>query len=274
MFSPSTSCANTGSSTNDRRRRIPRSTRNGTSLLAQEQRTPQPQCRGTVPAYGPRRRDHRYPRACAPPDLDPVERAQLLPPDLHRLPDVTLEAERLDPAGNRAPAEMARVTTFGYLPMIAQALPIMWKASGSSTTSTCGMADMISEEAPAQLRAVCLGQPRPGWPDGPSTSSRRPYRRLLQGPRDHGKRGAGPQRSPEQLVLATALAEAGFWNFGSTGPSSPRLTPLTAARGRRSRRGHSRLFYMMLIVLALALPIGVAASIYLEEFAPRTASPT
>jgi phosphate transport system permease protein len=34
---------------------------------------------------------------------------------------VTLEAERLDPAGNRDPAEMARVTTFGYLPIIAQA---------------------------------------------------------------------------------------------------------------------------------------------------------
>lgn len=29
-------------------------------------------------------------------------------------------------------------------------------------------------------------------------------------------------------------------------------------------------FYMMLIVLVLSLPIGVAASIYLEEFAPRT----
>jgi phosphate transport system permease protein len=28
-------------------------------------------------------------------------------------------------------------------------------------------------------------------------------------------------------------------------------------------------FYMMLVVLALALPIGVAASIYLEEFAPK-----
>jgi phosphate transport system permease protein len=28
-------------------------------------------------------------------------------------------------------------------------------------------------------------------------------------------------------------------------------------------------FYMMLVVLALSLPIGVAASIYLEEFAPK-----
>ncbi|MGO4842988.1 phosphate ABC transporter, permease protein PstA, partial [Rhizobiaceae sp. 2RAB30] len=28
-------------------------------------------------------------------------------------------------------------------------------------------------------------------------------------------------------------------------------------------------FYMMVIVLLLALPIGVAASIYLEEFAPK-----
>ena len=28
-------------------------------------------------------------------------------------------------------------------------------------------------------------------------------------------------------------------------------------------------FYMMLIVLLLALPIGVAAAIYLEEFAPK-----
>jgi phosphate transport system permease protein len=80
--------------------------------------------------------------------------------------------------------------------------------------------------------------------------------------------------SPEQLVLADRLREAGVldlrfnWAF-FTAPDASDTRPEAAGLGV-AILGSA---YMMLIVLALSLPIGVAASIYLEEFAPRTAGP-
>ena len=72
------------------------------------------------------------------------------------------------------------------------------------------------------------------------------------------------------LDLVDALEEAGIlttafnWNF-ITGSDSGVDNPGGAGIGV-SVVGS---FFMMLVVLALALPIGVAASIYLEEFAPQ-----
>jgi phosphate transport system permease protein len=74
---------------------------------------------------------------------------------------------------------------------------------------------------------------------------------------------------PEQLVLAEALAEQGSIKRGSTGihHRARRLRP--AARGRGPRRGDHGLVLHDARGAGLALPIGVAASIYLEEFAPK-----
>ncbi|MCR9107932.1 phosphate ABC transporter permease PstA [Marivita sp. XM-24bin2] len=72
------------------------------------------------------------------------------------------------------------------------------------------------------------------------------------------------------LDLVDALADAGIivqafnWNF-ITGSDSGVDNPGGAGIGV-SVIGS---FFMMLVVLALSLPIGVAASIYLEEFAPQ-----
>lgn len=72
------------------------------------------------------------------------------------------------------------------------------------------------------------------------------------------------------LDLADALKEAGIirnafdWNF-ITGADSGVDNPGGAGIGA-SVVGS---FFMMLVVLFLSLPIGVAASIYLEEFAPK-----
>ena len=72
------------------------------------------------------------------------------------------------------------------------------------------------------------------------------------------------------LDLVDALKEAGFvkgafnWNF-ITGTDSGVDNPGGAGLGA-SIIGS---FFMMLVVLFLSLPIGVAASIYLEEFAPK-----
>jgi phosphate transport system permease protein len=55
---------------------------------------------------------------------------------------------------------MARVTTFGYLPIIAQAFADHVESLGiEHDVDLRSMADMISEEAPAQLRARVLANP-------------------------------------------------------------------------------------------------------------------
>ncbi|WP_299700165.1 phosphate ABC transporter permease PstA [uncultured Tateyamaria sp.] len=75
---------------------------------------------------------------------------------------------------------------------------------------------------------------------------------------------------PEDFDLIDAMREAGLikqvfnWNF-LTGVDTGVDNPGGAGIGA-SVLGS---FFMMLVVLVLSLPIGVAASIYLEEFAPK-----
>ena len=76
--------------------------------------------------------------------------------------------------------------------------------------------------------------------------------------------------TPEQLLFADRMVEAGLmetkfnWGF-LTEPDASGQRPEAAGLGVAIMGS----FFMMLVVLFLALPIGVAASIYLEEFAPK-----
>ncbi len=185
---------------------------------------------------------------------------------------VTLAEERLDPSGNRDPAEMARVTTFGYLPVLAQAYIDHVEALGiEHSIGARDMAAMISDEAPAQLRAMVLANP--------DLIGETLDLSLLVGGRidgyfkgrvtmDSAERDANV--TPAQLELAQALADQGVietrfnWDF-ITAPDASGQRPEAAGLGVAILGS----FYMMLVVLGLALPIGVAASIYLEEFAPK-----
>ena len=81
---------------------------------------------------------------------------------------------------------------------------------------------------------------------------------------DEGRR----KISDKQMGWIGQLADAGQLKLSfSTGI----LTSGASSRPEAAGMGVAIIgsFYMMLIVLALALPIGVAASIYLEEFAPK-----
>lgn len=185
---------------------------------------------------------------------------------------VELAEDRLDPEGNRDPAEMARVTTFGYLPILAQAYIDHVDTLGiAHDLGPREMAAMLSEEAPAQLRAMVLANP--------DLLGRTVTLEMLASGRIDGffkgrvtMESAALDRnvSPEQLVLAQSLVEAGAletrfnWDF-VTNPDASGQRPEAAGLGVAIIGS----FYMMLVVLALALPIGVAASIYLEEFAPK-----
>jgi phosphate transport system permease protein len=185
---------------------------------------------------------------------------------------VELPVERLDPDGDRDPAEMARVTTFGYAPVLRDALVAAVAAAGIETELEASeIAGMVSGEAVAQLRDFVLAKPQVvgetveveflagGRIDG-----------FFKGRVTYASAELDGNVSPGQLRLAEALAEEGLletsfnWDF-IFAPDASDTRPEAAGLGVAVLGS----IYMMLIVLALALPIGVAASIYLEEFAPQ-----
>ena len=187
--------------------------------------------------------------------------------------EVELLEEKLDKTGNRDPAEMAKVSTFGYAPLIAQAVERTMTERGISVDgiSTKQAGEIISKEAPGQLRDFVLANPE-------AVGTTVTFEFLAAGRIDGFMKGRVTMESaardqnvsPEQLRLAEAFAEAGLlekrfnWAF-VTGPDASDQRPEAAGLGVAILGS----VYMMLVVLVLALPIGVAASIYLEEFAPK-----
>ncbi len=186
---------------------------------------------------------------------------------------VELPADKLDKTGNRDPSEMAKVSTFGYAPLIDAAVAQTMDALGIAIDGLDAKAagEILSKEAAAQLRNFVLANP-----DVVGQSME--FEFLASGRIDGYYKGRVTAESaefdqnisPEQLLLADALRDAGQldtrfnWAF-VTGPDASDQRPEAAGLGV-AILGSA---YMMLIVLALALPIGVAASIYLEEFAPK-----
>ena len=186
---------------------------------------------------------------------------------------ITLDAERLDPEGDRLPVDMAKVSTFGYKPLLEEAVVAHVERLGVRPE---GMTDqeiggLVSLEAPAQLRDAVLADP--------DLVGRTVDRRFLADGRIDGyfkgrvsmaSAELDSNVSPNQLILADRLREAGTldtrfnWQF-FVWPDASDTRPEAAGLGVAILGS----IYMMLVVLALALPIGVAASIYLEEFAPK-----
>lgn len=187
--------------------------------------------------------------------------------------EVYLDPAKLDKTGERDPAKMAKVTTFGYAPLLGRALAQAVEAQGISTegVSKKDIEALISKEAPATLRNMVLANPELV---GQTIS----LRVLAQGRVDGYFKGRVTMESaaldrnisPAQLEMADALRAAGIFTLGYnwgffTAPDASDTRPEAAGLGV-AILGSA---YMMMIVLCLSLPIGVAASIYLEEFAPQ-----
>jgi len=187
--------------------------------------------------------------------------------------EVYLDPAKLDKTGERDPAKMAKVTTFGYAPLLGRALAQAVEAQGISTegVSKKDIEALISKEAPATLRNMVLANPELV---GQTIS----LQVLAQGRVDGYFKGRVTMESaaldrnisPAQLEMADALRAAGIitlgYNWGFfTAPDASDTRPEAAGLGV-AILGSA---YMMMIVLCLSLPIGVAASIYLEEFAPQ-----
>ncbi len=187
--------------------------------------------------------------------------------------DVTLEESRLDKTGNRDLEEIAKVSTFGYAPLIEGAMARKIEELGIAIDglSSKDAAELISKEAAADLRRFVLANPDA---IGETVS----FEFLASSRIDGYKKGRVTMQtaeldqniSPAQLQLADALEVSGTlekrfnWGF-ITNPDASDQRPEAAGLGVALLGS----LYMMIIVLVLALPIGVAASIYLEEFAPK-----
>jgi phosphate transport system permease protein len=187
--------------------------------------------------------------------------------------DVYLDPAKLDKNGNRAPEDLQKITTFTIQPLIKTAVQDMLDERGFAAegVNPNEAAALISGEAPADLRRFVLANPDQ---IGETVS----FDLFASGRIDGYFKGRVTMESaaldrnisPEQLVLADRLKEAGVldlrfnWAF-FTAPDASDTRPEAAGLGV-AILGSA---YMMVIVLALSLPIGVAASIYLEEFAPQ-----
>lgn len=186
---------------------------------------------------------------------------------------VELVEEKLDPNGNRDPADLRKVSTFGYAPLIEEAILNAVNEAGieHEFESASDMKALHSASAPAIARQSVL--------DNPDIIGTVVEFRILGSSRVDGylkgrvtRESIARDRNIDaaHLDIVDAMVDAGLakrefnWNF-IFGADASESRPEQAGIGV-SMVGS---FFMMLVVLALALPIGVAASIYLEEFAPQ-----
>lgn len=186
--------------------------------------------------------------------------------------NVELLESKLDKNGERNIEDIKRVTTFGYAPLIKTAMQNTVSDLGIETSlKTKHMAGLLSKNAVAQLRAFVLENPE-------KIGETVEFRFLAQSRVDGYLKGRVSRDSiandknisAEQLDLVDALVAAGViektFNLDFIlGSDASDQRPEAAGMGV-SMMGS---LFMMLVVLALSLPIGVAASIYLEEFAPK-----
>ncbi|MCG6857484.1 MAG: phosphate ABC transporter permease PstA [Salaquimonas sp.] len=185
--------------------------------------------------------------------------------------DIYLNPAKLDKTGNRDPEALQKVTTFAYAPLISAAVEKLIETHGIEIEGLKpkDAAKIISKEAPASVRNYVLAHPS-------KIGETVKFDLLADGRVDGYYKGRVTMDSakldrnisPERLELADKLKHAGVlktrfnWSF-FTAPDASDTRPEAAGLGV-AILGSA---YMMIIVLVLSLPLGVAASIYLEEFA-------
>ncbi len=186
---------------------------------------------------------------------------------------IELSADVLDPKGNRNREEMAKVTTVGYQKVLSRALLTHLKAQGISQEGVTDkqIGELISKDAAGQLRAKVLASPgMVGTTINTAILAAGRVDGFLKGRVTYETAERDNQISPDQLRLVEKLQAEGIvgssfnWTF-FTNPDASDQRPEAAGLGV-ALLGSA---YMMLMVLVMCVPVGVAASIYLEEFAPK-----
>ena len=188
--------------------------------------------------------------------------------------EVDLLESKLDKKGNRSVDDIKKVSTFGYSPILVNAMKkVLEKHEISTSLKKKALGGIISKSAPSQIRDFVLedvnriGQTVEfkflvnGWIDG-----------YIKGRYSRESVANSKFASAEQFDLIDQLLEVGVvekkFNFDFIfGADASDQRPEAAGIGVAMVGS----FYLMLVVLVLSLPLGVAASIYLEEFAKQNA---
>ena len=186
--------------------------------------------------------------------------------------EVELLAGKLDKKGNRDLDDIKKISTFGYTPLLSNALEAKVAELRIETDLKAKkMVGILSKSAAAKVRDYVLNNPNKiGETVGFEFLASSRVDGYLKGRVSRDSIGNDKNISPAQLDLVDALKAEGclakrFNMSFITGSDASDARPEAAGMGT-SMIGS---FFMMLVVLVLALPIGVAASIYLEEFAPK-----
>ncbi len=186
--------------------------------------------------------------------------------------NIELLESKLDKKGNRNIDDIKKVSTFGYNPLLKTAVENAVTEAGIETTlMSKDMAKIISKSAVSQIREMVIADPSligqtieiklltNSWIDG-----------YLKGRVTRESIANNKNVSSEQLDLVDGLRDAGIVKK-TFNPAFILGSDASDQRPEAAGIGVAMVgsLFMMLVVLALALPIGVAASIYLEEFAPK-----
>ncbi|WP_138423187.1 phosphate ABC transporter permease PstA [Maritimibacter alexandrii] len=186
---------------------------------------------------------------------------------------IALPEETLDKSGVRDIEVMKKVSTFGYNPLIEQALADALDANGIENPfeDAKGLKPILSSSAAAVVRDEVLANPD-------LVGTTHSFEILAASRVDGYLKGRVTRESVARdnnidaahFDVVDALRDAGIiakgFNFDFiTGADASESRPEQAGIGV-SMLGS---LFMMFVVLGLSLPIGVAASIYLEEFATQ-----
>lgn len=189
---------------------------------------------------------------------------------------ITLEVEllekKLDKKGNRNIDDIKKVSTFGYTPLLATAMQNALKENGIGTDlKKKALSGMISKSAAAQMREYVLADPSVigttvefrfltnGWIDGYLKG------RYTRESVENSKFASAAQFDLTDQLVEIGVIEKKFNLDFILGADSSDQRPEAAGIGVAMVGS----LYLMLVVLFLSLPLGVAASIYLEEFAKQ-----
>jgi phosphate transport system permease protein len=181
---------------------------------------------------------------------------------------ITFSEQVIDPKNERA-TNPAKLMTANYPLLVRDALVQKLGIDPANRADVKLATDMISASARTQLRDIVVANPA-------VIGQTVPVALLAEGNIDSANKGqidlevaeASRKVKDKQLAWMQTLSQDGEMTkafntglFTSGASSRPEAAGIgVAALGS---------LYMMLIVLVLALPIGVSASIYLEEFAPK-----
>ena len=186
--------------------------------------------------------------------------------------NVPLLAEKLDKKGNRDIEQIKKVSAFGYAPLLQAGMVNKVEELGFETKlKPKALAAILSKDAAAQLRNFVLANPdKIGETVEFEFLAQSRVDGYIKGRVNRDSIAKDKRINPEQLDVVDALMDGGSivkkFNLSFiTGSDASDARPEAAGMGVAMIGS----FFMMLVVLALALPIGVAASIYLEEFAPK-----